>query len=151
MSFDIGQARKALEDGDFVEAEAIAERLLGDGVNAEQKTECLYTLGVAQRYQGKFARAIRTQARLIEHNPDFARVYQERGHTLLSRNDLPNAQRAYEKAVNLNPALVASWKALLNLYDLHDTQLNAQVQRHQQRAKQALEYLLGPSSRAGYR
>ncbi len=120
----------------------MVESLLNDFPTAGQRSECLYVLAVALRYQDRLDEAIDAQSLLIEHQPDFARVYQERGHTLMSRNELTDAQRAYEKAVNLNPALAASWKALLNLYQLHDRQLNRKVGKHQARAKAALEYLL---------
>ena len=135
-------ARQLLENDKASDCEQQLLALLAEAPNQQLQCDALYLLAVAQRYQEKLEQALHTQGDLIRLNPAFARVFQERGHTLLSLNNLPDAQRAYEKAVNLNPALVSSWQALLNLYNLHDKSLNQQVERHQTRAKQALEYLL---------
>ena len=140
---DLASIKAEIQAGKFADAEARAQALLARPVrDSTAETELLYMLAVAQRYQDKHQPALLTQAKLIETAPGYARIYQERGHTLLSLNRLTDAQRAYEKAVNLNPALVASWKALLNLYELHDRDLNTTVHRHKARANEALEYLL---------
>lgn len=136
---DLVIAQREIQGGQFEQAE---QRLAVHLAQAPDDQDLIYLVAVAQRQQEKFDAAIETQNLLINNASKFSRIYQERGHTLLSMNKLADAQRAYEKAVNLNPALVASWKALLNLYDLHDGALNTTVQRHQQRAKEQLEYLL---------
>lgn len=134
-------AQRDIQTGNNEDAELrLRPVVAAQGADADENL--VYLLAVAQRQQDKFEDAIATQGLLINNGSQFARIYQERGHTLLSMNKLADAQRAYEKAVNLNPALVASWKALLNLYDLHDGVLNATVHRHQARAKTQLEYLL---------
>ena len=138
---ELAPTKAHLEAGRFADAEATAAALISHS-DTEVRSEALYMLGVAQRYQEELQDALLTQGKLIDLKPNYARVYQERGHTLLSLNKLTDAQRAYEKAVNLNPALTASWKALLNLYELHDRGLNATVDRHKLRAQQQLQYLL---------
>ena len=80
--------------------------------------ERLYTLAVTQRYQRKQAVAAGTLTRLLSAHPDYSRGYQEQGHQALAANRLSTAQEAYEQAVRLNPALTASWRALINLYEL---------------------------------
>ena len=139
VSEELAIAQREIQGGQFGAAE---DRLTDCLSEHPSDQDLIYLLAVAQRLQDKFDDAVSTQDLLINEGSSFARIYQERGHTLLSMNKLTDAQRAYEKAVNLNPALVASWKALLNLYDLHDGELNATVQRHQARAKIQLEYLL---------
>ena len=139
----LSSARHSIQQNQFDAAEQAASSLLAvDDLAADLREEGVYLLAVAQRYQDKLDTALRTQGQLINAGSGYARIYQERGHTLMSMNNLPDAQRAYEKAVNLNPALVASWKALLNLYALHDGELNATLKTHQQRAQAQLEYLL---------
>ena len=59
---------------------------------------------------------VRPLRELLGLQPENARAWQERGHVCLSENDLEKARTAYEQAVRRNPALLASWKALLNLY-----------------------------------
>ena len=142
MAAGAGEVKASIHAGAFAEAERRAQELLSREPDPSVTTELLYCLAVAQRYLEKVDAALDTQSRLMAHDPDYARIYQERGHLLLSANQLTDAQRAYEKAVNLNPALVASWKALLNLYELHDRGLNDTVNRHQARAAQQLSYLL---------
>ncbi len=78
----------------------------------------LYTLAVAQRYGKNTSAALATLDRLLAVEPDHARAHQEGGHALLTENKLERARRAYENAVRLNPALLASWKALVNLRQL---------------------------------
>ena len=87
----------------------------------------MYTLAVAQRYGGKPNEALATLADLIELNEDFSRAHQERGHVLLSDNQLGAARLSYEEAVRRNPALMASWKALNNLYEIFGLREQAQA------------------------
>ena len=138
----IAAVKTCIQASQFSQAELQAQSLLEQNTTSAEKTEALYLLAVAQRYQEKFDAAIASQTKLIEFAPHYARAYQERGHTLMSINQLADAQRAYEKAVNHNPTLLASWKALLNLYELHNKHLNRTVDKHSQRAKEQLEYLL---------
>jgi tetratricopeptide (TPR) repeat protein len=78
----------------------------------------LYLIAVAQRYQRKLEHAGKTLRELLSLQPENARAWQERGHVCLSENDLEKSRTAYEQAVRRNPALLASWKALINLYDM---------------------------------
>ena len=59
--------------------------------------------------------ALATLDRLLAIDPEYARAHQERGHVLLTDNQLDQARQAYETAVRLNPALLAAWKALVSL------------------------------------
>jgi tetratricopeptide (TPR) repeat protein len=112
------QARDLIEAGDFAGAESRIRRATKDGSVTHHDPQALYLLAVSQRYQRKLERAARTLDRLIEQHPDHARAWQERGHVGLSANELPIAREAYAQAVQRNPALLASWKALANLYEL---------------------------------
>ena len=81
----------------------------------ENRTEALYMLAVAQRYGNQPGQAMTTLETLLGHNFEYARAYQERGHLFLSLNRSEDAIRAYTRAADLNPALKASLKALVNL------------------------------------
>ena len=135
----VAAARRLIQNARFEEAERELRQLL-DGLKPEGEAddvafEALYTLAVAQRYGGKLGEALATLGDLIELNEDFARAYQERGHALLSDNQLIVARKSYEQAVERNPALLASWKALINLYEIAGLRMRAQV------AEERVEYL----------
>jgi tetratricopeptide (TPR) repeat protein len=49
-------------------------------------------------------------------HPRFSRLYQERGNCFVALRDAPRAIQAFLHAVNLNPALPASWRTLQSLY-----------------------------------
>ena len=110
-------ARALIREGRFAEAEIW---LLEQPPASEPRlaAEHLYTLAVAQRYQHKSSVAAATLRRLCKAHPEYSRAYQEQGHLALAANRLADAQLAYEQAVRRNPALTASWRALINLYEL---------------------------------
>jgi tetratricopeptide (TPR) repeat protein len=112
----ITRARAHIERGEFEAAEVELIKAIASGALKERLGESLYLIAVAQRYQRKLEHAGKTLRELLELEPDNARAWQERGHVCLSENDLERARTAYEQAVRRNPALPASWKALVNLY-----------------------------------
>ena len=121
------QARALIQRADFAGAERSAAAALAqadqssgsaDGAERSDRVELLYALAVAQRYGKKTSAALATLDRLVAVDPEHARAHQERGHALLTENQLEAARRAYENAVRLNPALLAAWKALVNLRQL---------------------------------
>lgn len=135
----VAAARQLVRNARFEEAERDLKRALGK-VDPSQDAddvvlEALYTLAVAQRYGRKLPAALETLEALIGLNEDFARAYQERGHALLSDNQLEAARTSYEEAVDRNPALLASWKGLINLYEIADMRERARF------AQERVEYL----------
>ena len=135
----VAAARKLIQNARFAEAERQLKRFLAslDSNNEADDVvlEALYTLAVAQRYGRKLPEALATLDELIGLNQDFARAYQERGHGLLSENRLTAARESYEEAVQRNPALIASWKALINLYEIAGMRAQSAV------AEQRVAYL----------
>ena len=71
---------------------------------------------VSQRYLNRIDDALATLVSLERLHPRFSRLYQERGHCYVALRDAPHAITAYQTAVNLNPALPASWAKLEVLY-----------------------------------
>lgn len=53
---------------------------------------------------------------MTKHQPNYARAYQEAGHNLKQLGEWENAINAYQQAVDLNRALLASWRELVVLY-----------------------------------
>ncbi len=115
------RARALIQAADFAGAERVAVAALTESTEAtctSAQVELLYVLAVAQRYAKKTSEALDTLVRLLAIEPEYARAYQERGHALLTDNKPDEARQAYENAVRLNPALLAAWKALINLRQL---------------------------------
>ena len=136
----LARAREEIRSAHFKEAETSLLQLLDQPVDEFHETEALYTLAVARRYDKDFVGALEALYRLIELNPEHGRAYQERGHTFLAMNKPEEATKAFAVAVDINPGLVASWKALANLHR------RAGHERKAQFAQSQVDYLesLGP-------
>lgn len=112
------QARAFLQKGEFAKAAGLAGQAYSDSQSVDERTDLLYVLAVARRYLQQYVQALATLKKLLDLAPDHARAWQEQGHTSLTQNRLNDARDAYEKATSLNPALLASWQALVNLYEV---------------------------------
>lgn len=109
----VQKLRAALEANRFEEVATTAPPLLA--VHAGSR-DLLYFLAVAQRMLQRIPAALGTLEALEARHPVYSRLFQERGHCHVFRRDAPEAIRAFERAVQLNPALPASWTALQTLY-----------------------------------
>src|SRR4051812_23465815 len=94
----------------FAQALALAEALLKQ---VPENRDVLYLIAVNQRYCGGPADALKTLAHFQTLHPDYGRLFQEQGHCHRALGDNTAAIAAYQHAVNLNPSLPASWKALV--------------------------------------
>jgi len=110
---EVGRIRKLLERSEFAPALAAAEALL---VEVPENRDVLYMIAVSQRYLKRIPAALATLARLEELHPTFSRLFQERGHCHVALRSAGPAIAAFERAVNMNGALPASWNALTVLY-----------------------------------
>ena len=81
-----------------------------------QNTESLYCKAVAQRYLKRHADALATLAELHTVAPGHARAWQEAGHNHRDLGDQDGARNAYQRAVELNRALLASWRELAKIH-----------------------------------
>jgi tetratricopeptide (TPR) repeat protein len=105
--------RELIEQRRYAEAADAASARLR---NAQNHRDLLYMLAVAQRYIGDLASALKTLAHLEAYHPRYPRLFQERGHCHVAQRAAEPAIAAFERAVQLNPALPASWHALQTLY-----------------------------------
>ena len=85
---------------------------------APENRAVLYMIAVAQRYLERIPDALATLAELERHHPDYPRLYQERGHCYVALRSPVQAVDAFLRAVQLNPSLPASWRALQALYTM---------------------------------
>ena len=109
----VSRAKQLLQSGKLKESLALAEAELGDNPD---NTEALYIQAVALRYLGQHRQALDTLDRLKTQQPAHARAYQEEGHNLKQMGEFRRAAAAFQRAVDLNHALPASWRELATLY-----------------------------------
>lgn len=116
--------RDRLERQHFGAALAAAEAL---AARVPANRDVLYMIAVAQRNLKKIPEALASLERLETQHPTFSRLFQERGHCHVVLRDAPRAIEAYLRAVNMNPALPASWQALKTLYRMTNDAANAEI------------------------
>ncbi len=113
LETEILRIRGLMEQGHFAPALDAAEALAGDN---PRNRDALYMMAVCQRYLDRIPDALATLARLEKWHPKFSRLFQERGYCHVARREATPAIQAFVRAVNLNHALAASWKALQTLF-----------------------------------
>ncbi len=114
MDSRLNSAKKMLHEGQLNGAISALELLVDE---YPEHANSLYFLAVCQRKSGDGDAALTTLNKLKASHPRYARAYQEAGHNYRTSNQTAAAQIAFEQAVELNPALLASWKALALCYD----------------------------------
>jgi tetratricopeptide (TPR) repeat protein len=115
----VARARQSLQAGRLSEALALAQAELREH---PADTEMRYIEAVALRYLRRPQQALESLGKLTAHQPAYARAYQEEGHNLKQLGELARAAQAYQRAVDLNPALIASWRELAALHKLENNQ-----------------------------
>ncbi len=120
----LNAAKRQLQAGNLEAAKRTLTELLQEDPSHR---EALYYLGVGQRQGGDNDGALATLITLNNTHPDYGRAYQERAYNLMALKRQDEAAACFERAVQLNPALLASWKALVGRYE------------HQQRANEVKE------------
>ena len=107
------QAKVSLKEGD----NEAAHTALNEVLQLRPKhRDALYYLAVMKRQSGDLAAARETLKPLLAEHSDYGRAYQELGHCHLAMKQAPLALEAYQRALSLNPSLIASWKSLALLY-----------------------------------
>jgi tetratricopeptide (TPR) repeat protein len=106
---EVQRARGLLQNRQFTQSLAVANSLAGE---FPENRDVLYLIAVNLRYLGRMAEALAALENFEKIHPDYGRLYQERGHCYRALGDAAAAVTAYQRAVALNPALPASWKAM---------------------------------------
>ncbi len=117
---------------DLIARQQFAEALVaGETLSARypENRDVLYCMAVSQRYLQNLPDALVTLEKMELHHPGFSRLYQERGHCYVQLRDAPHAIQAFLRAVNINPALPASWSKLQTLF-----RMTGQAEREQMAA-----------------
>jgi tetratricopeptide (TPR) repeat protein len=121
---EVRRIRALLEQNQFAAALGAAEAL---AVTFPENRDVLYLIAVSQRYLNRIPGALATLERLQRHHPSFSRLFQERGHCYVAVRDAPKAIEAFLAAVNINPALPASWRMLQRLFRMSGQTDNAEM------------------------
>ena len=121
---EVLRIRELLERKQYTAALGAAEAL---AVGVPENRDVLYMIAVSQRYLNRIPDALATLAKLESLHPGFSRLYQERGHCYVALRDAPRAIDAFLGAVNINPALPASWRTLHSLYRMTGQAENAEM------------------------
>ena len=107
-----------------------------DSLDPEKRNsvEGLYLSAVCYRYLRNSGLCLQALDQLQKLAPDYARGYQERGHLLRAMGREDAALQSYRQACMHNPALIASWRAQLEIYQLRGVStgkghIAAQVER----------------------
>jgi len=119
---EVQQIRRLVEGGRFREALAPTAALLE---RVPENRDVLYLRAHAQRMSGDITGALATLARLESLHPRFSRLFQERGQCHVAQRQAAEAIAAFLRAVNINPALPASWSMLEGLYRMRREADNA--------------------------
>lgn len=105
---------------------------IGEGFNVD--AEANYVMAVCLRKLGNNDKAIEHLNIVLLIDSNYVRAHQELGHIYLSQDKHVLAVEAYEKAVQQDSALIASWRNLVALYTKKnqlDKLSHAQRQLHQ--------------------
>jgi tetratricopeptide (TPR) repeat protein len=121
---EVLRIRGLLERNQFGAALSAAETL---AVKLPENRDVLYMIAVSQRYLQRIPEALATLERLEGLHPKYSRLFQERGHCHVALRDAPRAIEAFIAAVNINPALPASWRTLQTLYRMTGQTENAET------------------------
>jgi tetratricopeptide (TPR) repeat protein len=106
------EIKALLRAGDFTKAEQQLLDIVSAGPDHE---EVLYMLAVCQRYLNKYSAALTNLDKLKSLVPDHSRGHQETGHVYRAMNNADAALNAYSRAIQINPALFASFRAQIDI------------------------------------
>jgi tetratricopeptide (TPR) repeat protein len=110
---EAARIRALLREKKFSETLSAGEALLAC---VPDDRDVLLFVAIAQRYLDRISEALNTLEILERHHPRFSRLYEERGRCFVDMKQAPQAIEAFSRAVNLNYALLGSWRMLDGLY-----------------------------------
>jgi tetratricopeptide (TPR) repeat protein len=112
---EVVRLRRLQQDGRHDEAHGAAERRL---VELPENRDLLLIAATSLRHLRRVPEALAMLERLERVRPTFSRLHQERGLCFVQLKDARGAIDALLRAVNVNPALPASWSMLEKLYGM---------------------------------
>ena len=122
VEHEVGRIRALLRERQYAAVLSATEALLRA---VPENRDLLYLRARAQRLSGATAAALSTLTELERLHPRFSRLYEERGLCQVVLRQAPDAIAALLEAVQINPALPASWSMLEGLYRMTGQTANA--------------------------
>jgi len=117
MANTLKDIQSLLQSGQFNQALPIIDQLFADHSLAdEEKHELLYLKAVTLRYLKQYDLAFDTHNKIHQVLPNNGRAYQEQAYCHLALNNTEQALVSFHKAVEFNPALIASWQKIVELF-----------------------------------
>jgi tetratricopeptide (TPR) repeat protein len=113
VELEVERIRGLVTERRFTEALQAAGALQ---INAPENRDVLYLRALTERRLGDIPAALVTLATFEQHHPRFSLLHQERGQCYVALKRAPEAIGAFVRAVQINPALPASWSMLEGLY-----------------------------------
>ena len=114
--------RRLQAEGRHGEVLDAAQALLSD---LPENRDLLLIAATSLRHLGRIPEALGVLDRLEQLQARFSRLHQERGLCQVALKNAPRAIEALLRAVNINPALPASWQMLEGVYRLMGEKQNA--------------------------
>jgi len=108
--------QQLIQNAKFNNAIKQSKRLLEQIPEQQHQIELWYLIAVAQRYAKAFEQALISINQLLILDVKHSRAYQEHGYINLALHQPVQAKMSFEKAIALNPSLIASWQELIQLY-----------------------------------
>ena len=115
----------------FNDAIAQSKQLQTQTTDKKHQIELWYLIAVSQRYAKEFSNALLSIKALLKLDEQHSRANQEHAYISLALHKPKQAKIFFEKAVKINPSLVASWQALIHLYREEKQQENVQIAANQ--------------------
>ncbi len=116
IALQIKSIQQLIQHAKFDDAIKLSEQQLQQTSDKTQQIELKYLICVAQRYAKDYTKALASIQVLLEADEKHSRANQELGYIYLALAQPKQAKIAFEKAIKLNPSLVASWQELIHLY-----------------------------------
>ena len=116
IALQIKSIQQLIQHAKFDDAIKLSEQQLQQTSDKTQQIELKYLICVAQRYAKDYTKALASIQVLLEADEKHSRANQELGYIYLALAQPKQAKIAFEKAIKLNPSLVASWQELIHIY-----------------------------------
>jgi tetratricopeptide (TPR) repeat protein len=122
VELEVRRIRRLIRERRHTDALRASQAL---AVETPENRDVLLLIASCQRHCNRIGESLATLEQLERLHPRFSRLHQERGYCFVVLQDAASAIDAFLRAVNINPALPASWSMLEGLYRLGGDGVNA--------------------------
>ncbi|WP_114325830.1 tetratricopeptide repeat-containing sulfotransferase family protein [Candidatus Colwellia aromaticivorans] len=123
--------KQLVQASKFNDAIKQSKQLQTQTTDKQDQIELWYLNAVAHRYAKSFSSALTSINELLKLDETHSRANQEKGFIKLALDEPTLAKVSFENAVKLNPSLIGSWQALIQIYSEGQQQENVQKAANQ--------------------